>query len=107
MSNTRNLKIVLIGDSGVGKTTLNMNYIKGTKSLQSGHSIEDGPTIGASYYCKQINKGGEIIKLSIWDTAGQERYNSLASIYCRDASGCMCVFDVTNKTSFNHIDKWI
>jgi small GTP-binding protein len=96
------LKLVLIGNSGVGKTTINHTYIRGQKC----DSLEPA-TIGAVFHTKTIQKGSDIIKLNIWDTAGQEKYASLASLYCRDACGCLCVFDVTNKESFDHLDKWL
>ena len=96
------LKIVLLGDSGVGKTNLISRYIsnkfeKDTKS-----------TIGVEFFCKtfKVNKD-KIIKMELWDTAGQERYKSITSVYYKGAKGAFIVYDITSKKSFDNIDKWI
>lgn len=96
------MKIVLIGDGGVGKTTLNCSYITGEAMLE-----QVIPTIGAAFFSKKIEKYGHKLKLDIWDTAGQERFRALTNIYCRDASGCLCVFDLTDEKSFKHLDRWM
>ena len=96
------LKIVLLGDSGVGKTNLISRYIsnkfeKDTKS-----------TIDVEFFCKtfKVNKD-KIIKMELWDTAGQERYKSITSVYYKGAKGAFIVYDITSKKSFDNIDKWI
>jgi small GTP-binding protein len=101
MLRERMLKMVLLGDANVGKTSMNYYYIEGNK-------LEDGaPTLGASFYSKQIKIGTNRFKLDIWDTAGQERFQALSTVYCRGASGCLCFFDVTNAESFDHVEKWL
>lgn len=97
----RDNKIVIIGNSGVGKSTM-MMWLTHNKFM--GH-LE--PTIGASFCIKEMNVKGEKVKLHIWDTAGQERFRSISSIYYRDSIGCLCVFDVTNRESFEALGEWL
>ena len=94
-------KIVLIGDTGVGKSTV-MNYL-----LTGKYEAHNLPTIGASFCIKKLKIGGKLIKLNIWDTAGQERFKSIASMYYKNTLGCACVFDVTVYDSFLNIDYWL
>lgn len=102
---TPSCKIVVIGDSGVGKSSLVRTYLLNLKfSFPRTYDFERmEPTIGAAYYIVQLDE----VKLQIWDTAGQERFRSMCPIYFRASSGCICVFDVTNRTSFENIDSWI
>ena len=87
-------KIILVGDSGVGKTCLLSMYIKG----ECGPTI---PTIAVEFCTKEIELyDGNKIKVQLWDTAGQERFKSLALTYYRKAHGILLLFDVTKKSSF-------
>ncbi|OAY42747.1 ras-related protein RABC2a [Manihot esculenta] len=89
-------KIVMIGDSGVGKSTLLLSFITG--------AVTDIPnTIGVDMKMKHIKVGGKQLKLTIWDTAGQERYRTLTSSYYRDAHGIILVYDVTQKQTFTNL----
>ena len=99
-SNEISFKLIFIGDSNVGKTTLINKYIDGT------FSEEIPPTIGLENKVKTININGLTAKLQIWDTAGQEKFNSLSKQYFQNSDGILLVFDVTNKDSFNNIKKW-
>jgi small GTP-binding protein len=94
-------KVVLIGDSGVGKSTLMLWLLnnKFTPNIQ--------PTIGASFCIKEMVIDNEQIKLHIWDTAGQERFRSVAGMYYKNTSGCICVFDVTDRRSFLSLNYWL
>lgn len=98
-------KIVIIGDSGVGKTSIVRRYLMNINSsvpkIKDFDRVES--TIGAAYYTIQLDQN----KLQIWDTAGQERFRSICPIYFRGSSGCVCVFDVCNRNSFLNVDYWV
>ncbi|KAF9680222.1 hypothetical protein SADUNF_Sadunf06G0098900 [Salix dunnii] len=93
-------KILLIGDSGVGKSSLLVSFIS--------NSVEDlAPTIGVDFKIKQLTVGGKRVKLTIWDTAGQERFRTLTSSYYRNAQGIILVYDVTRRETFTNLsDVW-
>ena len=93
-------KIIIIGDSSVGKTSILHTYIKGSFSNQY------KATIGADFYTKNIEIDDEEIILQVWDTAGQERFQSLGMAFYRGADACLLVYDVTNYASFKNIDTW-
>ena len=95
------LKIVLVGESGVGKTSIITQYIDNIfqKDQQS--------TIGGTFSTKTIKCGnGKILKLEIWDTAGQERYRSVTKLFYKDANAAILVYDITNKFSFEEIQNY-
>jgi len=95
-------KIVFIGDCGVGKTTIIRRYI-----LDISHNIDSkcSSTIGAAYY--EVPKYSKTEKVAVWDTAGQERFKCLAPIYYKGSQGCICVFDVTQESSFESCAEWL
>jgi Ras-related protein Rab-1A len=95
------LKILLIGDSMVGKTCLLLNYVD--------HVFPDEhiATIGVEYKDKYITRDNYNIRLQLWDTAGQERFNSITKNIYRGANGVLFVYDITNRQSFNSVKKWI
>ncbi|GLT89842.1 hypothetical protein SLE2022_078060 [Rubroshorea leprosula] len=94
-------KLLLIGDSGVGKTCLTLRF--------SGEPFQTSflSTIGIDYKTKIIELDGKRIKLQIWDTAGQERFLSLTRNYYAGARGILLVYDVTDESSFNNIRQWM
>ena len=94
------LKIVILGDSGVGKTTLLQQYLNGKVSGQS------KPTIGADFSKKEILIDNTVVTLQIWDTAGQEKFQSLGYAFYRGADCCALTYDMTNQQSFENLDKW-
>ena len=94
-------KIMLVGDSAVGKSTLLMR-ICGDKFNPSFF-----PTIGVDFKIKTLIQNTNTIKLQIWDTAGQERFKAITSSYYRGAHGVIIVFDVTNKDSFKNVENWL
>lgn len=94
------VKVVIVGDSSVGKTNLLNRYVSHEFTKDS------RATVGVELLYKTFNINGKIIKLHMWDTAGQERFKSITSAYYKGAKGCMIVYDITNRDSFNHIDKW-
>ena len=94
-------KLVLIGDSGVGKTNILSRYINNEFSLAS------QPTVGVEFGSKIIKKNDKSIKLQIWDTAGQERYKSITNAYYKGSKGALVVYDISRKSTFENVDKWI
>ena len=94
-------KLVLIGDSGVGKTNILSRYISNEFSLAS------QPTVGVEFGSKIIKKLDKSIKLQIWDTAGQERYKSITNAYYKGSKGAFVVYDISRKSTFENVDKWI
>jgi Ras-related protein Rab-5C len=98
----RKYKVVLLGESGVGKSSLVVRLVK-NEYLPSQHS-----TVGASFfrYAANLEDGGTV-NFDIWDTAGQERYKSLASMYYRGAAAALVVYDITAPESFERARFWI
>ena len=103
MSEKYIIKILTLGDSLVGKTSIVLRY-SDNKFLANQSSLS---TIGIDFKIKRINKGGESIKVSIYDTAGQERYQNLIKNYYRGANGVLLVYDITNPTSFKKLQFWL
>ena len=101
MSKVFSKKIVLLGDTAVGKTSLCARLVNGTFDSFS------EPTIGAAFLTKTVQTGDITHRLEIWDTAGQERYKALAPMYYRGATAALIVYDVTNEESFQGAKKWI
>ena len=93
-------KVVIVGDSGVGKTNLVKRFINDSFSKDS------KATVGVEFMSKNYSINGKIFKIEIWDTAGQERYKSITAAYYKGAKGAMIVYDVTSKTTFDNVDKW-
>jgi small GTP-binding protein len=100
VSSTRH-KIIFVGDAGVGKTTII------SRIMDSPFSDTYEPSIGIDFMSKNIKYHGQNIKLQIWDTAGQEKYKGLIPSYVRNSSVVFVVYDVSSKTSFDNIPKWI
>jgi small GTP-binding protein len=94
------LKLVLLGDHSVGKTSLVSRWSKNT------YRPDQPATIGAAFSQREMQVNGETHKLQIWDTAGEERYQSMAPIYSQGAVGAFLVFDVTARASLEHIATW-
>ena len=94
-------KVVLVGDSFVGKTNIMSKYLKDEFHEDS------KATVGVEFGSKQFTIEGHSIKAQIWDTAGQERYKAITSAYYKGAKGAFVVYDITRKTSFESIDRWV
>ncbi|GMH69755.1 hypothetical protein TL16_g05233 [Triparma laevis f. inornata] len=94
------LKIIILGDSGVGKTSLMNQYV--SKRFTSQYKA----TIGADFLTKEIMVDDKLVTLQIWDTAGQERFQSLGVAFYRGADACMLTYDITNPKSFDSLDSW-
>ena len=93
-------KMVIVGNSGVGKTNLVKRFI------YDSFSKDTKATVGVEFLYKTFIINGKIFKVELWDTAGQERYKSMTSAYYKSARGALIVFDVTNQKSFDDIDTW-
>lgn len=95
------IKLLLIGDSGVGKSCLLLRF------SDDSFTTSFITTIGIDFKIKTIELDGKRIKLQIWDTAGQERFRTITTAYYRGAMGILLVYDVTDETSFQNIRNWI
>ncbi|KAK9055921.1 hypothetical protein SSX86_027008 [Deinandra increscens subsp. villosa] len=94
-------KVVLIGDSGVGKSNLLSRFSKNEFSLDS------KSTIGVEFATRSIRVEDKKIKGQIWDTAGQERYRAITSAYYRGTVGALIVYDITRKVTFENVERWL
>ena len=95
------MKLILLGDSSVGKTNILTKYLKNFFDPDS------KATVGVEFGTKSVEIEGKKIKVQIWDTAGEERYKSITSTYYKGAKGAFIVYDITRKITFESIDKWI
>ena len=96
------IKILTLGDSKVGKTSIILRYIN-KKFIDTGQLS----TIGIDFKTKFIEKGGEKIKVTIYDTAGQERFRNIIKHYYKGSNGVLLTYDIANKISFKNLDFWI
>lgn len=94
------LKVIILGDSGVGKTSLMNQYV------QKKFSNQYKATIGADFLTKEVVVDDRLVTMQIWDTAGQERFQSLGVAFYRGADCCVLVFDVTQPNTFKTLDSW-
>ncbi|CAM8979019.1 unnamed protein product [Rhodiola kirilowii] len=94
-------KVVLIGDSAVGKSQILARFSRNEFSLDS------KATIGVEFQTRTLMIQQKSVKAQIWDTAGQERYRAVTSAYYRGAVGAMLVYDITKRQSFDHIPRWL
>lgn len=95
------LKILIIGESGVGKSSLLLRF------TEDNFDPEQTLTIGVDFKTKKLSADGNTVKLAIWDTAGQERFRTLTPSYYRDAQGAILVFDVSSYTTFAKLETWL
>lgn len=101
MNNSQNPRVVFIGDSFTGKTTIIMRYITKTCPEQTQQ------TVGAAFHSVHIELPNQVVTLQLWDTAGQERFRSLSPIYYRDAAAAVFVYDCSNSKTFESIEGWL
>ncbi|KAJ3123084.1 GTP-binding protein of the rab [Nowakowskiella sp. JEL0407] len=94
-------KLLLIGDSGVGKSCLLLRFADDT------YTESYISTIGVDFKIRTIELEGKTVKLQIWDTAGQERFRTITSSYYRGAHGIIVVYDVTDQETFNNVQQWL
>ncbi|KAF5898214.1 ras-related protein Rab-38-like, partial [Clarias magur] len=93
-------KILVIGDLGVGKTSIIKRYVHQT------YSTNYRATIGVDFALKVLNWDSETVRLQLWDIAGQERFGNMTRVYYREAMGAFIVFDVTRPATFEAVAKW-
>lgn len=94
-------KVVLIGDSGVGKSNLLSRFTRNEFNLDS------KSTIGVEFATRTIQVDGKTVKAQIWDTAGQERYRAITSAYYRGAVGALLVYDISKQLTFENVQRWL
>lgn len=94
-------KFIVIGDTGVGKTSLIGRLID--NRFDPSHEF----TVGVEYACKTIAINGKVIKLQIWDTAGQEEFKAITRSYYRSSAAALVVFDITRRDSFRNCVRWV
>merc|ERR1712137_856189 len=94
-------KVVLIGDSGVGKSNLLSRFTRNEFNLES------KSTIGVEFATRSIQVDGKTIKAQIWDTAGQERYRAITSAYYRGAVGALLVYDIAKHLTYENVERWL
>ncbi|CAD8089447.1 unnamed protein product [Paramecium sonneborni] len=100
MSQIKEIKVVLLGDSGVGKSSLLYRFVE-NDFFEKGQ-----PTLGAAFQSKTILIDGKALKFQIWDTAGQEKYKAILPLYYRDAKVALLVYDVNDQQSFEGVKEW-
>ena len=94
------LKVIILGDSGVGKTSLMNQYVN--KKFNAQYKA----TIGADFLTKEVTVDDRLVTMQIWDTAGQERFQSLGVAFYRGADSCVLVYDVQQPKTFDNLDSW-
>ncbi|KFO25132.1 Ras-related protein Rab-11A [Fukomys damarensis] len=99
--NGEKAKVVLIGDSGVGKSNLLSRFTRNEFNLES------KSTIGVEFATRSIQVDGKTIKAQIWDTAGQERYRAITSAYYRGAVGALLVYDIAKHLTYENVERWL
>ena len=95
------IKVILIGDSGVGKTNIMSKYLK-NQFMENSKA-----TVGVEFGSKLFNHQGHKIKAQIWDTAGQEKYKAITGAYYKGSKGAFIVYDITRKDTFASIERWV
>ena len=100
LEDIRSLKVLLLGETKVGKTCIIERYVgkEFNTNMQS--------TIGVSCFYKEVEVEKEKFTLNLWDVAGQEKFHSLTKLYFRGAQGCFIVYDIFNRDSFNKLERW-
>lgn len=109
MSKQSQIKVIVVGDSGVGKSSILLRFVNDE------FNEFNEPTLGAAFLAKVHNYGnGQSVRLQMWDTAGQEKYKSIAPIYYRgmihsklDSQVALCVYDISNRASLDVMKNWV
>ena len=99
--NLVNLKVLVVGEAGVGKSSLMLSF------TDEKFMPDILPTVGLDFRVKVVEQSGYSVKLSIWDTAGQERFKNISSAYYRGAQAVLLAFDITDRRTFTNLDIWL
>lgn len=94
------LKVVVVGDSSVGKSCLLLRFVD--KRFRNNHEL----TIGVEFGCRVVEAEGRRFKVHVWDTAGQEAFRSITRCYYRSAAVALLVFDITKRSTFENLERW-
>ena len=94
-------KVVLTGDSGVGKTKLLQRYV------HNEFHLDGSSTVGIEFAFRDVEIQGKIVRVQVWDTGGQERYRCITNAYYRRAAGVVVVYDIGNRRSFESVPRWV
>lgn len=97
------VKVILLGDTGVGKTSIILSFADGVNILEN----QQSSTVGVDLRKVDLKIDETVVKMQIWDTAGQEQYRAIAKSFIRRADGILLCFDLTRHNSFDHIPEWI
>jgi Ras-related protein Rab-6A len=100
MAAPTNHRVVMVGNTSVGKTAIINQYI------YNNTSPDIQPTVGIDFFAKALKVNGRTVRLQLWDTAGQEKFHSLIPSYLRNATVAILVYDITNRDSFDKLDFW-
>ena len=100
MDNENEIKMILLGDCGVGKTNIISRYLKNE------FTEDELSTTGANYAMKKLNINGANFQVNIWDTAGQERYRSVTKMFLQDSQILLLCYSITDRKSFEHLNYW-
>ena len=95
------LKLVILGEGRVGKTSILLQYFK--KTFNEGQIS----TVNPNFYEKTVNSNGKSVQLKFWDTAGQEQFNAISALYYQNAVGALIVYDVSIFETFNKVKEWV
>jgi Ras-related protein Rab-11A len=101
ISPAHTFKHLILGDSGVGKTSILLSYINGF------YDPEINLTVGIDFFVRADTINGEAVKSQFWDTSGQERFRSIMSSYFRSSNSCIVVYDVTKRYTFENVEYWM
>ena len=101
MQDSKTIKVMILGDSGVGKSSILERYVN--RSFTGTYKV----TLGSNFFTVEREVNNKRVLLQLWDTAGQEKYRSLSVLYYRGSDACIFVFDLCNRESFENLNEWV
>lgn len=110
----RTFKLIILGDTQVGKTSILKIFLNSYESkyinnrnVERNIQVMDGPTIGIEFYSKVLELDDILLKVNIWDTSGHNMFTSIINSYLKECQGIILVYDITNRSSFNNLEMWL